>query len=521
MSMPNIFESYATGYHPVEEDDPGFKMEGGKVDRLGNPIFTLDQWRANPGSVPYVTVAMDASALPYGTELRSPDFPDVPFKVADTGSAFKGKGFSNIDIARDTAEGANHPENNGKFTFQIAGTPTESLAPVSTVTPQQGVMPDMSAISMAGSMPDITPEQSNIEGLGILAPIGEPGAQPIDTAPTPIPQVLPIHTKVTNSDGSVTVPETGTTWYKEGFMIKDVNGRQLKIDARGRQSWLPSSGSSPKDDMITAAARKGILRESFPDDESFTKAAQEALSFNTMKAGDIDEIAQSIVKGEQPPNLQGLYRQGASVRASLARQGYPLAQAQQDWEAQKKFLATLNGAQQLKLRQATEFVKETVPLVRELSSDLTAKIPRTQFPILNSAALIAARSGTLGQEAQISATKLTAQINDMQAELATMYRGGNTATDAALKQAGEMLKTNWTEPQLNAALDLVERNAQIRLNSIRSTGVAGVSGESYKPSGAEPEATPSPSSNFEEGKIYVDAQGRKAKWTNGQWQPVE
>jgi hypothetical protein len=105
-----------TGYHPVSPDSPEYKMEGGPQDRAGNPIYTLDQYRR--GDAPFVTVAGDP-AIPYGTPAASPDFPGVPFRVNDTGSAFKGAGLSRFDIARDNAAGANSDENNRNVDFQI------------------------------------------------------------------------------------------------------------------------------------------------------------------------------------------------------------------------------------------------------------------------------------------------------------------------------------------------------------------------------------------------------------------
>lgn len=32
---------------------------------------------------------MDSGAYPYGTQLTSPDYPGIPFRVVDTGGAFE------------------------------------------------------------------------------------------------------------------------------------------------------------------------------------------------------------------------------------------------------------------------------------------------------------------------------------------------------------------------------------------------------------------------------------------------
>lgn len=206
-------------------------------------------------------------------------------------------------------------------------------------------------------------------------------------------------------------------------------------------------------------------------------------------------IADAIISGDQPPTMQGLYGNTAAVRAALAKKGFDLSTAQQDWTAINRYMSTLNGVQQVRLKQATEFVRETVPLVRELSTNLTKAVPRGQFPVLNAAALKAAHEGVLGEKAQAAATQLQSQIADLQSELAVMYRGGNSPTDEALKKASEMLRGDWSATQLEAALALVERNSVIRLNSIRNVGVGTIGDRQnqYAPApGGEQVAPPPP-----------------------------
>ena len=76
-------------------------MEGGFFDRKGKPLHTLQDYLA--GKAPFVSVAMDSKAFPYGTKLRIPELEKkygqkIDFRVVDTGGAFKGKGTSRIDI---------------------------------------------------------------------------------------------------------------------------------------------------------------------------------------------------------------------------------------------------------------------------------------------------------------------------------------------------------------------------------------------------------------------------------------
>ncbi len=188
-------------------------------------------------------------------------------------------------------------------------------------------------------------------------------------------------------------------------------------------------------------------------------------------ATDARDIAEAIIAGDQPPVLTGLYRMAAPVRAELARQKYDLASAQSDWNAVQRRVATLNGPQQTRLRQAAETAYHSLDIIEELAGQWKGG----QFPLLNRAQLAAAKGGALGQEAQTIATQLEAQISDLTSELGNVYMGGNSPTDHSLGLAAQNLSANWSYPQLMSAVALARKNLQIRLNSIKSTGVIGVS----------------------------------------------
>lgn len=141
------FTSRATGYFPVDPGDPNYQMQGGRVgaarwhdqDVPQERLYTLEDYQE--GNAPYVSVAMDNTRnnpLGYGTMLESEQFPGVPFRVMDTGSAFNGntnrfgpaKGTSRIDIARRDRSGAYSAQNNRDIQFRVtqqagqpAGTP--------------------------------------------------------------------------------------------------------------------------------------------------------------------------------------------------------------------------------------------------------------------------------------------------------------------------------------------------------------------------------------------------------------
>src|SRR3954464_6279655 len=109
------FTAKGTGYFP--DNSP---MEGGFKDRQGKPLHTLQDFLA--GKAPYVSVAMDSKAFPYGTKLRIPELEKkygrpIEFRVVDTGGAFKGKGTSRIDICTANQKASLDPTVNAKLTL--------------------------------------------------------------------------------------------------------------------------------------------------------------------------------------------------------------------------------------------------------------------------------------------------------------------------------------------------------------------------------------------------------------------
>lgn len=181
-----------------------------------------------------------------------------------------------------------------------------------------------------------------------------------------------------------------------------------------------------------------------------------------------NSIADAVRSGDQSPDLRGLYKYGAAVRANLAKSKYNLAGAQKDWMAVQKNIASLNGTQQTRLRQAVETAYSSLDVVDGLSADLTKELKSSRTPVtaFNRAVMIAARNGVYGPKAKDLATQLEAQIGDVASEIGNAYMGGNSPTDHALALAQKNLNANWDERTLRGATDLARKNLQIRRNSI-------------------------------------------------------
>lgn len=107
------YAAKGTGYYPANNS-----MEGGTRDRVGNRLYTLQQYLA--GKAPYVSVAMDSNAFPYGTHLRIPEIEaeygrSIDFRVVDTGGRFRRKGTSRVDICTSGSSASHDPVINGSL----------------------------------------------------------------------------------------------------------------------------------------------------------------------------------------------------------------------------------------------------------------------------------------------------------------------------------------------------------------------------------------------------------------------
>lgn len=271
--------------------------------------------------------------------------------------------------------------------------------------------------------------------------------------------------------GAALNPQTGDPWQP---LAKPATPPQTG-------SFADYLTATPEDQAKILAGRKAYGQA---DDRALTVTVPGGT------AHDPKDIADAIISGDQPPTLQGLYRLGAPVRAELARRGYPLATAQTDWQATQKHFATLNGAQQTRLRQAVDTAAHSLDVI----DDLAAKWNGGRFPLLNKVNLMAAASGAYGNEVASVAQQLKTQITDLTSELGNVYMGGNTPTDQAMKLAAQNLNAEWSAPVLKDMVKLARTNLTIRQNAIKNTNVLGVSAVNPYAPPVTPAETPGPKS---------------------------
>jgi hypothetical protein len=196
---------------------------------------------------------------------------------------------------------------------------------------------------------------------------------------------------------------------------------------------------------------------------------------STITEGDIKAIGDQMISGKIPPVISNAYRKIApELQAYLAKQNFDQTAAEADWTATKKHLTSMNSTQQLRLGQAVTFTKESLPIIEDLASQWKAG----GFAPLSYVALKAAEQGAMGTKAQSIATRLNAQISDLTSELGTVYKGGNSSTDESLKLAATNLKGQWEESVLMDNVNQIRKNLTLRENSMRNSGIAGLSNDS-------------------------------------------
>lgn len=115
LSDGKSFKARGTGYYPDSS-----ALEGGFKDRHGVPLRTLQSFLSGTGD--YISTAMDSNAFPYGTKICIPELSahygkPLPFKVVDTGNAFKNKGATRIDVCVENNKASLDSVINGTLTL--------------------------------------------------------------------------------------------------------------------------------------------------------------------------------------------------------------------------------------------------------------------------------------------------------------------------------------------------------------------------------------------------------------------
>ncbi len=196
-------------------------------------------------------------------------------------------------------------------------------------------------------------------------------------------------------------------------------------------------------------------------------------------------VADGIEAGITPPTMltgMGYSKEKADLIGELSKRGINSSKLVTEWAGAQRAVQTLNGAQQIRLTQAINKALPSLDLIDELSTRLSASMPRSaQFPIFNRAAMASAINGGPGwsKEAQSDAMLLDQQIADVTGELATVIMGGYAPTDKGLALAGKNLQGDWTDKMLHDATMNARRNLNFASQAQQNTRPQGTNENIY------------------------------------------
>lgn len=214
----------------------------------------------------------------------------------------------------------------------------------------------------------------------------------------------------------------------------------------------------------------------------------------------IDNVAQGIESGKQPPTLTGMYRMQVPVRAKLQKDGFDLSKAQLEWDAAHKQVLSLNGPQMVRYVGLAGSVVNTIDEVNSLAHEME----NSGIPALNALKLkayINAEGNT--KNGQLAARYIGA-VNTLKEEFANLSQGGYAPTEPAWKLADEQINGNYGVDELGASLKEVQRLIRYRLQGIpdiqtlgpgaanRFTGAKGNAPAVFAPTAGTPPAAVAP-----------------------------
>ncbi len=236
-------------------------------------------------------------------------------------------------------------------------------------------------------------------------------------------------------------------------------------------TWAKEHGTTV--DQMTLAQKLAVKTQ-------WQLAGQKATEGESGPTSDVKEMVSGMIDGTTPPILPGrATKEFTQISAEAHRRGFDLTNAVTDWVATQKHIATLNGAQQTRIQQSIGALPGLLDKVDSLSKQWNGG----RFAALNKANLALAKGGAFGSKAASIANQLDAQIADVNADLATVYMGGNSPTDRGLELASKALHADWDEKVLTDMIGLARENVKTRQNSIKYGKVQGVGDENpYAPS---------------------------------------
>ena len=250
-----------------------------------------------------------------------------------------------------------------------------------------------------------------------------------------------------------------------GFIVLDTPEKVAAIEAQ----YPHMKGKIPPDGVVSRAE---LFRDPSTDkiktreDERREASESDAEALlNGVIAGDLSPIPTDLF-ANRDPHVKTAFNKLAAER------GVNIYRMQMTHRGYQQYYSTLNGRLQLAVRQSIKNAEEGLDVLSDLNRKLGSTIPRdSRYPVLNAAAIAAAKQGVFGKVPRDLALQMDQQIGNLTSELANVYQGGGVPTEEARHQASQNFKGKTAgERSLEENIKLAKMDVGIRRNAILTTG---------------------------------------------------
>lgn len=408
------------------------------------------------------------------------------WKDSNTGALYQVPSDKGQMITLKDANGTNYLYNT--YTRQMInplGADTSGSGLVSPNAPQSPLTPNSTLANLMGYYVNGDPNQTPGSGYmgAVMQALGvtDPNSVTLDQLQQRIPDLM---AGIIKAEGSPVLENT----YNNGGAILWSTAKAYGFDTMFNATPVELNGSNGK--KMTYAA--------FPDKQTGQQALQSYLTSIISKQqnsqGQLDSgiansgigtsadkwQAQGIINGTTPPfnpTTGSISKSKGNVMAILAKNGYDLTKAWQQYQATTKFISSVNSPQQIRMRQAEQSVENSLGNLSGLVDTLNKDGVVTGFKFINKSSLDAAANGAFGSKVASDAQAVIGQLALITDELGQTFMGGNSPTDSAFDLAKGVLSKEFTYDQFNTQINLIKQNLQYRKASWAQVGAVGADGQ--------------------------------------------
>jgi hypothetical protein len=186
------------------------------------------------------------------------------------------------------------------------------------------------------------------------------------------------------------------------------------------------------------------------------------------KKENVKLIADAIQNDDQLADFGSLYGLAGPVKAELEKRNVNVNQMQLNALSEKKLAQTLNGPQQVRLRQSIASVNDGLDILDNLNNEFK----RSGIKAFNKAQIESLANGAGTKEQQELAQQFKTQIIGLQDEFGNVIMSGNSPTDRALELSGKVFGEDYNDTSISSAIKQMKVLLKTRSNAIENVEAA-------------------------------------------------